>query len=208
MRKSEMVAASRDELQGKPSSREPEPGRLKRRALVTLAAIIAMGLANPSAAHADTVGCADGNIKGLTTQFAVCLLINGDGTRVDRFRVGTDVDTDFGIGLGIGKKGVSPGIDISSDHDVPTIDGCEMHANVYNSDRSVNYNSPAMPCPEVNKRRQFYKLNKWDSTAYSGVVFEIPVGEELPKGRYCGTLWVKMNGSYHSAGAACKKVTP
>jgi hypothetical protein len=179
-----------------------------KKALLALAAIIGMSLVNPPAAHADAAGCADGSIKGLTTQFMLCMLINGDGTHVDKFRVGTDTDTDLKIGTGIGKKGPSVGVDVSSDHDVPTIDGCEMHANVYNSDRSVNYNSPAIPCSEVDKRRKYYKLNKWDDGAHSGVVFEIPVNRDLPKGRYCGSLWVKMNGIYHSAGAVCKQVKP
>jgi hypothetical protein len=179
-----------------------------KKALLILAAIIGMALVTPATAHADSTGCTDGDIKGLTTQFRVCLLINGDGTHVDRFRVGSDTDTDVSIGFGIGKKGVWPGPDISSDTDIPTIDGCEIHASVYNSNRSVNYNSPAMPCSEVDKRREYYKLNKWDGSAHSGVVFEIPVGQEVPKGKYCGTLWFKMNGSYHSGGAACNNVKP
>jgi hypothetical protein len=179
-----------------------------KKVLVTLAAVVGLSLLSPSVAHADSTGCTDADIDGLTTQFRVCMLINGDGTHVDRFRVGTDIDTDWGVGLDIGRWKIVPGLEGESGHDVPTIEGCEVHANVYNSDRSVNYNSPAISCAEADKRGEYYKLNKWDGGAYSGMVFEIPVDRDLPKGKYCGTLWFKMNGIHHSAGAACNQVKP
>jgi hypothetical protein len=87
--------------------------------------------------------------------------------------------------------------------------GCEVHANVRlrSSKQNVNYDTPAVACSELTRK---VGPALYDDTAphvpSNLHFFEIIVGHDVPKGKYCGTLWFKLNGYYFSGGTACKSV--
>jgi hypothetical protein len=162
---------------------------MKKFAAVIMTTLGLTLLGSTAPAHADADGCdRSSGIEGLTTAFDNCVNITGAGTFVNNVRVYASSDITFSVS-GSGKKA---DLETEASFDVPTIDGCEVHASFYSSQTGVAVDSPARSCSDFE----------------SSPTFTIPVAQNVPKGKYCGTLWFKLNDRYHSAGAACKQVKP
>lgn len=120
---------------------------------------------------------------------------------MNQFTVWATGDVDFGIDT------TPLGPDIDPSFDVPTLRGCEVHANVRNSEQSINYDTPAVACSELTAD---IGPALYDDTAphvpSNLHFFDIPVGHDVEEGKYCGTLWFRLNGYYFSGGTACNSV--
>lgn len=162
---------------------------MKKLAAVITATLGMTLLGSMAPAHADADGCDwSSGIDGLTTAFDNCVNITGDGTFVNNVRVYAGTDITFSVS----GSGRNTTVETEGNFDVPTIDGCEVHGSFYSSQTGVVFDSPAKSCSDFE----------------GSPTFTIPVAQEVPAGKYCGTLWFKMNDKYHSAGAACKQVKP